>query len=284
MRIQVLGVCRFSLLVTGGFQKLSDDIEDRRRELYDPHRLDSRMLCFEHVFLPSIRAQTDSDFRLLVVTGEDLPEPWRGRLERLVATVPQLELVHMPLMAHGEACRIVLAERMDPRADVVAQFRLDDDDAVAVDYVRRVRSDFERFLAPAYHTQSLAGIDHCRGLALTTGGGEAEVRKVIASLWTPALTIYMPPGHAKSVFDYPHHLLFRRMPVLSLQDRFMYVRGVHDWNDSGVAARTFAEPMEPDQAREVLGRRFGIDAEGVAAALAIGQPAAVPAEAPLGQR
>lgn len=234
------------------------DLNRRRRILYEPLRLSTRMIWFEHVFLPSIRRQSDPDFQIIVVTGSDLPEPWRSRLVELVKDVPQLELIFAPPGHHGDSTREFICERMDPAADVVAQFRLDDDDAVSSDYVQRVRSEFLMLLAQSYALYSLAALDHCHGLTFSVSDNTPLVHKVTASLWTPALTIYTPADHAKTILDYPHHLLFRRMPVLSLQDSVMFVRGVHDWNDSNVGARTFTAVLELDRARMVLRRRFGI--------------------------
>ena len=234
------------------------DLNRRRRILYEPLRLSTRMIWFEHVFLPSIRHQSDPDFHVIVATGEDFPEPWRSQLADLVKDVPQVELFFAPPGHHGDACREIICDRMDPDADVVAQFRLDDDDAVSSDYVRRVRDDFRKYLADCYEENSLAALDHCHGLTFSVADNSPVVHKVTASLWTPALTVYTPTDHQNTVLDYPHHLLFRRMPVLSLQDSVMFVRGVHDWNDSNVGARTFTAILDLERARMLLRRRFGI--------------------------
>lgn len=267
-------MCRFSLLVTSGFQKPPEDLDARRRELYDPLRLTIRMAWFEHVFMPSVRAQNDADFLLLIATGEDLPQPWRGRLERLIADVPQIELLFLPPGRLREVSRQAMRARIDPRADVVAQFRLDDDDAVAMDYIQRVRADFGAFVAPVYRFKPLAALDHCRGLALSWAEAGVSLHKVAAQCWSPALTVYMPPDHDKSVFDYPHQLVFRHMSALSLEDRVMFVRGIHGWNDSVIASRGISDPMEPEPARFMLRRRFGIDLDALDGALkAAGTPA-----------
>lgn len=266
-------MCRFSLLVTNGFQKPSHDFDERRRELYDPLRLTVRMAWFEHVFMPSIRAQSDTDFLLVIATGEDYPQPWRGQLERLVADVPQIELLFLPPGRLRVVSREVMQARVDQSADVVAQFRLDDDDAVAVDYIHRIRSDFDAFVSPAYAFRPLAALDHCRGLALSGTGGGISVHKVVAPYWTPALTVYLPPDSETCVFDYPHHLLYRHMTTVSLQDRPMFVRGVHGLNDSDVATRRLSEPLESEPARYALRRRFNINPDELASALTSAQTA-----------
>lgn len=74
-RIQMLGLCRFSLLVEGGFQVVHPDLHERRAMLYDPQRLASRFIWFEHLCLASLRAQTDPDLTFVVLVGTDLPDP-----------------------------------------------------------------------------------------------------------------------------------------------------------------------------------------------------------------
>lgn len=264
-RVQVLGLCRFSLLGEGGFQVTHAGIAERRAFLYDPQRLGRRFVWFEHVVLPCLRAQTDPDFRLVVLTGEDFPEPFRSRLAALAGTVPQIVLDFRPPGPHRDLCRQALQARIDPAADVVAQFRLDDDDAVAVDYVERLRRDFASGLEPIYGRLGRLSLDYASGLVLDSDGPSAH--RVIARDWTPALTLFLPPGSARAVLDYPHHKLLHHMPGVSLQDNVMFVRGKHEGNDSHGWAGRLAPALAPGEAADILRRRFGIDLGRFAAAL-----------------
>ena len=110
--------------------------------LFDPDRLNARMIWFEHVFLPSLQAQTDPDFTMIVLTSEDLPQPWLDRLRALIGALPQFRLQTMPPLAHRVACADAIKAVVEPGADLTAQFRLDDDDAVAVEYIALIRRDF----------------------------------------------------------------------------------------------------------------------------------------------
>lgn len=259
MRIQVLGLCRFSYLAEGGFQSVPGSIAARRAQLYEPVRLSLRILWFEHVFLPAIRAQGDGDFTLIVLTGEDLPDPWRGLLQALVADVPQIRLVFRPVGRHREVCRAVMHEHVDRGADVVAQFRLDDDDAVAIDYVASLRADFVRRLEPLFRLQSRLALDYARGLVLAVDGGAVMVHGAVTHNGTPGLTVFLAPDAPEAVLDYPHHTLQRFMPGVSLSDRVMYLRGMHGGNDSGRIDGRLGEAMTPVRANAVLTRRFSID-------------------------
>ena len=75
MRVQMLGLCRFSYLGLRGYQRDHATIAERRAFLYDPGRLARRWLWFTRLALPGWLAQTDPDFTLVIMTGPYLPEP-----------------------------------------------------------------------------------------------------------------------------------------------------------------------------------------------------------------
>ena len=217
--------------------------------LYAPARLDRRMAWFEHLWLPGIAAQTDPDFTVVVLVGDDLPEPWFGRLSALVRAVPQIRLVARPPGPHRAVCAEVLRAEIGTGMPT-AQFRLDDDDAVAIDFVARVREDAN--LLSALRAEGPMVIDHAQGVVLGAAGSLRH-----APLWTPGLAILLPAGHDKSVLDYPHHRLARRMPVLTRSDAVMFVRGAHEDNDSGSVPA--GEPLAEDVLGELMQRRFAVD-------------------------
>ena len=83
--LQLLGLCRWSYpagpdAFKGQFGATLDEI---RAAVYAPERLDTRLFLLEHVVLPSLKAQTDPDFRIVMLLGENLPEPWRGVFDRV---------------------------------------------------------------------------------------------------------------------------------------------------------------------------------------------------------
>ena len=142
--VQVLGLLRFSVLSEGAFQTRHDSLDQRRAYLFDPVRLEQRLAWFERVTLPGLLAQKDPSFRLVVLLAEDLPEPWRGRMDAILARDPRLVAFRAPVERHRKSCADAIAAHIDPNAEAVLQFRLDDDDAVATDFTRRLRRDFRR--------------------------------------------------------------------------------------------------------------------------------------------
>lgn len=264
--LQVIGLCRFSVLSSGGFQSMPDDLAARRAALYDPARLARRFAWFEEVALPPLRAQSDPDFRLVVLTGVDLPEAWRARLDRAVASLPQAVVEAVPPGDHRAQCGAALARHVERRGGVVAQVRMDDDDAVATDFVEVLRGEAGR-LARHFRGRLPFAVDFAKGAVLAVdAGGDIALTPNLAQFWTPALAIVFAEGARDHLMSYPHNRVWRRMPTVTLTDPVMYLRGAHGGNDSTAprGSDDFRLPPAPD----LLAARFAIDPGRLRAALA----------------
>ncbi|QQA42273.1 glycosyltransferase [Pelagovum pacificum] len=269
--IQVLGLCRFSYpSAPGGFEDHAMDMDAVRAKLYEPSRLELRFLWFEHVALPSMRRQTDPDFTLVVLAGDHLPAPYRARLEALLADVPQAKLEIMPEgEQHRFACRRAMLAHRNPDAKAVAEFRLDDDDAVAEIFVERARLVF-RHVRQLFDMRPRVTVDFCRGVVLRATGDGVVLRPVIAQHWTPALITYRAPDDQMSLLDALHTRLWKGMPQLTMPFPPMYVRGSHEVNESEIDRRwdrIETWKAEPDDLRTLLAESFGIDLPGMETAL-----------------
>ncbi len=260
--IQVIGLCRFSFpapLTT--FQVKHETMEERRAALYSTARLQQRFMWFEHVFLPSIRAQTDPDFTMLLLLGDDFPEPWRSKLHDLIADVPQIMPLYRPSQNHRKLCRELFHAARAPDADVVVEFRLDDDDAVAVDFVEQLRAHYP-VIAPLMQHDGKAGLDFQRGFLVESLDDGLRVRAMSVPQWTPALAAYFRPGHKNCIMDFKHLSIWARMPVVSRSDMLMFVRGSHDTNDSRVIpTRAVPVKIDPEDIVSKFRSRFGIELE-----------------------
>lgn len=258
MRVQMLGLCRFSYVGMRGYQREHADITQRRAFLYDPARLARRWRIFEALALPGWRAQTDPDFTLVVMTGPDLPEPWLSRLRDRVARVPQMRLELVPPMErHLDACRAAIAPHVDPRADAVGHFRHDDDDAVALDYVAAARRDFGH-AAGLWRAEGRLSLDHARGLMLRLGDGGADFAPRIAHNMGVALTIFLPPDRAETALHFNHARLPLWMPGVAVTRPLMFIRTIHRDSDSGDPGPGLAWDIAPGDLDRQLVRRFGL--------------------------
>ncbi len=257
--MQVIGLCRMSYPALGGFQTEHETTEERVRFLYAPERMAARLRAFEAFTLPALRAQTDPDFTLVVVIGDDLPQPWRGRIEGLLSTLPQAVIRALPPGRHRSVMQEVINEARDGRPCL--QFRMDDDDAVSVRFVEKARAA----AAAAFGTRHrLAAVDFTRGHSARPCAAGIEAEAVARQLWVPALAVLAAPQERLTVMNFAHLKLWQFMPVLSLPDPDMFVRGLNDWNDSDVAPGPEARLLDPEG--EALFRRaYGIDADRVRA-------------------
>lgn len=259
--MQVIGLCRFSYPANiNAFQTRHRDMAERTAALYAPDRLEARTFLFENFLLPALRAQTDPDFTLLVLMGDDLPEPWRSRILGAISDAPQIKPVFRPAgRAHRDLYREVFLAERDKAAELVAEYRIDDDDAVAVDFVERLRKA-EPLLAPLVKDHGRAAIDFQKGLLMELGQSQIDYRPVVVPGWAPALAMVQRSGSEKCVMDIMHHKMWLHMPTLTFQDSPMFLRGSHDSNDSQIklgGAGDFKLPTEDIPA--LLRDRFGVD-------------------------
>ena len=262
--MHVIGLCRFSYLAVGGFQVEFDTDEALMAHLYDPARMADRFRTFETITLPSIRAQTDPDFTFLVVTGETLPEPHLERLYALLEDIPQAVLQVYPPIRHRQIMKDAINSVRPRDGAPCLQFRLDDDDAVAVDFVERLRADAVR-CAGVCQNERFVGIDYTHGFLLRPAPAGLLVRETVAPLLTAALAVWAAPDTDLTVMNFGHHRLCEFMPVVSLPTPGMYVRTLTDFNDSHMnRPRRGPEllPLTPEQ-RAALRDRFAIDADRV---------------------
>ena len=266
--IQVLGLTRFSVPSLGAFQVEHQSIADRRAYLYDPARLALRFTWFEQVTLPAIAAQKDPAFRLIVLLGEDFPEPWRARMLALVEAVPQLTAHFAPPEHHRKICADAIAAHVDPGAEVVLQFRLDDDDAVAVDFTRRLRRDWRKLKAFHADRGGPIALDYTRGINLfAEPDGVVELVPRREAFLGVAFAIATRPDDGHHILGYMHHVIWHEMATISLPDEIMWLRGAHGANDSGSPGRKPQFDATEAELRQALRKRFRIDLPGFKAAL-----------------
>ena len=121
---QIVGVCRFSYPATGGFRLSAKGHDEVADTLYAPERMRRRFAYFENIFLPSLAAQTDTDFSIVALIGDAMPLKWRRRLKGLRSTYPFLQLCAVEPVGPLQAAR--RAFRIGSREDVpfVTGFRL----------------------------------------------------------------------------------------------------------------------------------------------------------------
>ena len=94
--------------------------------------------CLETLTLPSIRGQSDADFTFAILIGDSLPEAAKDRLKTLTADIPQVQIIECESGPYQQITQAVIDSLRLPDAELCPQFRLDDDDAVSLQFVEDI--------------------------------------------------------------------------------------------------------------------------------------------------
>lgn len=264
MSVKLVGLCRWSYPAEPGAFSRSEGLtlEQQRRKLYDPQRLAKRLLFLREIIVPCLKAQTDQDFTLLLLMGDQLPEATRAEVLEIISEVPQIKPIFREegLPHQKVCCEAMKAERdMDVRA--MAEFRLDDDDAVAVDFVERTRDFFPK-MRGIYRNGGKLVLDFNRGFILNMDEDGVELKQVITRNWTPGQVLFIRPQSPQCLFNFAHIHMWRRMPTMNFPRTIMFLRGAHAENDSQIAERQVNEELlrvTPGQVPAMLKERFNLD-------------------------
>ncbi|CAD0186042.1 hypothetical protein RUESEDTHA_02947 [Ruegeria sp. THAF57] len=261
--MQVIGLCRFSYPAYGGFQIEHDTIEERRAYLYNPARLEERFRLFETTTLPCFKEQTDEDFQLLVVIGDCLPKPAFDRLHDLTAGMKQIRIIAREPKRQRLVMKEVLnAARENPDAPCL-QFRHDDDDAVSVDFVERLRIALQDGKGLIEKNKTVA-IDYNNGFLARFGPNGILAAPKFQPLLGVGLGMYVRGRCDLTIMNFSHYRMGNFMPVISYPDAPMWVRTLNQFNDSPHARKNSAEllPLTPEQEGEFIAR-FAIEQDAV---------------------
>lgn len=261
--IAMNGLCRFSYpFATGSFGGAHDTSDALRAQLYDPKRLQERLFIFRHIFLPPLIAQTDQDFTIALLVGDQMPAPFMDQIIALTQDVPTIRLVIEPEGQDPKTlCNRIFTEMRRKGCDLVGEFRLDDDDAVAVDFIAVARAAGAEFGGPILQ-RGMAGLDFASGAFLYFTPQEVDVRRVVMAHLSCGQVVFLNPSSLKSAIRYHHYRMWQKNMYLSLPHEVMYLRSVHGFNASGVGPKPKAKDrinLTEAQTEVMLKRRFDIE-------------------------
>ncbi|MDE4147023.1 MAG: putative rhamnosyl transferase [Pseudophaeobacter sp. bin_em_oilr2.035] len=253
--MQVIGLCRFSYPAIGGFQIEHASLEERIAYLYAEDRLEERFQLMETVALPCLREQTDQDFELIIVIGDSLPKQHRERLQDITADIPQVRIHSEPPRKQRQVMKEILNKaRRDPDAPCL-QFRHDDDDAVSVDFVERLRQTVEDCSGLVEKSKTVA-VDFNRGYVAEVGASGIAATEIHRPYYVASLGMYVRGGCNLTIMNFAHEKILRFMPTVTISDQPMFVRTHNGYNDSRQkrVKPVPVTPLTPDQVGEFEAR------------------------------
>lgn len=211
----IVGICRFSFLGRsdiaawrGGSAPLAALRSTIAADLFARPRLERRLQSFRHLCLASIRAQSDQRFIFLVLTSPELPDWALRRLHELCAACENVEMIVSDAPMADEALAVPLATIASGGGQLV-QFRLDDDDALNLHFIARLRAHAARMAdLPGF------AVSFSRSLAVSIYPGHPTRRWMINRPFVAAgLAARLPAG--RGLFSYPHFAMRKELTSIT---------------------------------------------------------------------
>ncbi len=261
MTNQIVGVCRFSYLGDGGFNTSPKTREDQEALLYDQARMRRRFAFFETICLPSLAAQTDQEFTLVALIGDTMPYRFRRRLKDLMEPYPFLQVCTLEAAGPLNSTRRAFKRGWDRKSAFITGFRIDDDDAVANDYIERLRATADQLLSLGWaDAENPAVIAYHRGIYWDMNDPKTPFYdfKEIQPLGLASAMI-TPVETQANIYRWNHRRLAAYARCWIDPTDLMFVRTLHGDNDSDRTIPPGAVPMPTPKGRRLLQERFGLD-------------------------
>ena len=224
---RIFGYMRFSYLGRSDVRlaRQNDDLEYRKSVLYAPDRLEERFYFFEKICLPSLKWQSDQDFRFAIFTSPDLPEPYQQRLKQVTEAVPQIEIVYDTAAHINDAIHPWMARQDSVQANRTLHFRLDDDDALSTDFVATLHEHMDRVPENSI-------ISRPTGLFLMNAADGPHLLAKFEPYIAIGFAIVNGPGKIHNPYALQHGGHYRIAPSLSLPGPLAYIHTAHAQSDT----------------------------------------------------
>lgn len=255
---QVIGLVRFSLPTLSGFDKGGDGLQNLEAFLYDPERLMRRFYLFEKLCLPSLLTQSDPDFTCIFLVGENFPQEARDHLAMLIAPLADARIISRAHDHNYAAIRKTFDGLSDDGFSHRTSFRLDDDDALCVDYIKRLKKTAHK-LKPMCQPKEPVAISFNRGFYVHVSGGKNRV--LDACERTPLSVgpaLFAQAGHRENIYARNHRFLGQFFNLYSDVSEPSFIRAIHPDNDSDPVIVGLSNKLSPEEIEKGVDKYFSI--------------------------
>jgi Putative rhamnosyl transferase len=252
---QIVVAMRFSYWGRSGWQGASSK---EKALLFDRDRLLLRITLLQSVALPSLAAQTDQNFHLHVLTAMELPR-WakvalREALEEALSP-SQFTVDPRPWGLAASQYRNYLKDRYG--ASRTLQVVLDDDDGLSIDFLETLRRDMA-LMAPPESSASVRFVSQARGFGLDLTDLESSAIELYPMRYrfiNLGLALSSPAGGI-NIYGIAHQRTPLLYPHVVRRDQMMWVRTIHNKNDSRAAVRDGWTPVQAWREEPDIAARF----------------------------
>jgi len=230
--VDILIQTRFSFFGKSGWRsKASADPE----KLFNPERLDQRLELFEKIALASLRAQTDPDFRLLILSSNMMPEAYQQKLTELCHRMLGEERVKIMFQKPhhaGTVFRKYVNRTYDPET-YLAQVVLDDDDGLSHDFIAICRNECLLAKNTFHDGTGELFLSFPTGYSLMLRKGKPDLIPRSTPFTNLGLTLLSKASSRVNPYSKAHRKLGERFETRVIGTmRPFYLRSVHTSNDS----------------------------------------------------
>ena len=258
--LQVIGVVRFSVLTTDFSLHAHESHEALAEKLFAPARMALRLRLFETLCLPSLVGQSDQGFRLVVLTAEALPCDIRARLEALVAPHENISIFAAAPEQHYQLIKKAYASAYDETANHRLTFRLDDDDALALDYIARLKALARGLLPLCPETPQVIAFNRGFYVDMTAPKGKGRVFDTVERAPLSCGTALLAPAsYTRNPYRYNHRALAQHYNVYSDISAPCFLRTIHSDNHSHPAKLGLVGKMPSEAVAADVQKYFGLD-------------------------
>ena len=247
----IYGHIRFSFYGITDTRARPNDDGTALAALYDETRMARRFFLFENLTLPSLIHQTDRAFRTVIMSSEVMPDRFKERLSAVAARLPGA-VVEFSHHQRGDLAfhkYMVEASGFKGRASSV-HFRLDDDDAVSVNYIARLR-EISRVLSPSTHITFPTGIFLFPASADGPQGTSMVQQRFLTAI---GLATVNGGGFQKNPFQMMHGNVWTRWPVVSDPSFAAHIRTQHFDNDTAARQDRIIGALQKERNSRRAGR------------------------------
>jgi len=264
-KIKTVGLLRFSVLTPTYYSERFDTLEETAAHIFSPERMALRFRIFENLCLPSLVRQSDSDFDCVVLTARSMPAEY---LDRLLALLEPLPNIHCRAVGTDKHYQLLKSGYNSVPVEDCSHrilFRLDDDDAVDLDFIKRTKR-LANGLLQMQGPDTPFIIAYNRGFYVRNTQGETEVFDACerAPLST-GTTLVARVDHPANPYRFNHRKLAQHYNTFSDISVPAFIRTIHGDNKSNPAQMGITHKMKPQKIKEQLIRHFGVSPDDLSA-------------------
>ena len=256
MKVKTVGLLRFSVLTPTYYSERFKTLEATAAHIFSDARMELRFRIFERLCLPSLVRQSDPDFDMVVLTAESMPPKYLERLLDLLEPLPNIHCLpvgtdnHYKLLQKGY--NSVGKEGFSHRI----LFRLDDDDAVDNDFVKRTKHNANALLKMQGPKTPFI-IAYNRGFYVRSTEGKVEIFDACerAPLST-GTALVAPAGSGLNPYRFNHRKFAQHFNTFSDISVPAFIRTIHGDNKSNPAQMGLTHKMEEAEIAKQVAKHF----------------------------